>query len=467
LLGARSAASELPTTLYEPRQLGRYRLCLKVATGGMASVYLARLEARDDLHRLVALKVLHPRLTRDPDFADMFFDEARIASLIRHPYVCSVFDFDVVDGSYFLAMELLVGESLRRVHHALVREGDPGDPVRHAACVARMMTDACEGLHAAHELRDSSGQSLAVVHRDIAPDNLFLTHDGIVKVVDFGVASAARRRHRTRTGVIKGKLAYVAPETLRGTTPDRRTDVWGLGAVLWEMLTLKRLFHRSTDVATLGAVLDADIPAPSTVRAGLPKELDAIVLRALARDAKDRYATTRALGRELSRCIVDCAQVVDNATLCEWMERLFPGGRAAHERVIELAAGSPLEPTRPTARAIPREALRSPSRSIGMRRMGAGVLASAVVALLLVLTFVVRPERRGSTVTPDANRSRAEPPSPGAPMIGVAPRQPVVLELGVTREGGEHQTLLRIRSEPQGDFRVEEATDAGPTPAAK
>jgi serine/threonine-protein kinase len=464
----RTEASELPTMLYEQRQLGRYRLCLKVATGGMASVYLARLEAREDLHRLVALKVLHPRLTRDPDFADMFFDEARIATLIRHPYVCSVFDFDVVDGSYFLAMELLVGESLRRVHNALVRERERGDPAHHAACVARMLTDACEGLHAAHELRDATGRPLSVVHRDIAPDNLFLTHDGIVKVVDFGVASAARRRHRTRTGIIKGKLAYIAPEVFRGARPDRRTDVWGIGAVLWEMLTLRRLFHRSTDVATLGAVLDAEIPAPSTVRAGLPKELDAIVMRALAREPKDRYETARALGRDLSSCIGCGGRVVDNATLCDWMDRLFPGGRIAHQRVIELAAWSPHnEPTRPAVRTAFRASAAIAPRSRPKRRWWFGLAITALVAALLAFALLAHPprfEHRQSSAEP--SRARQEPATSAATVIEAPSRAPVVLELGVTREGGEHQTLLRIRPEPQGDFRVEEM-DAVAAPEPK
>jgi serine/threonine-protein kinase len=205
------------------------------------------------------------------------------------------------------------------------------------------------------------------------------------------------------------------------------------------------------------------------VRPGLPKELDAIVLRALAREPDDRYETTRALGRELSASIVACGQVVDNAVLCDWMERLFPGGRAAHQRVIELATSSAAnEPTRRAPRPTPPDESRAPRRSGAVRRVLVGLLASAVVASLLALALVVRPYRSVHPATSaDSNRPLPEAPPPATPSIVGAPRQPVVLELGVTREGGEHHTLLRIRSEPQGDFRVEEAVDAGMTPAAK
>lgn len=446
--------------LHEQRHLGRYRLCRKIASGGMASVYLARLEVGADLHRLVALKVLHPRLTRNPQFADMFFDEARIATLIHHPYVCSVFDFGVVDGTYFLAMELLLGESLKRVHHALVRGRGQGDPARHAAYVARMLTDACEGLHAVHELREESGQSLGVVHRDVAPDNLFLTNDGVVKVVDFGIACASRRRHRTRTGIIKGKFAYVAPELLRGARPGRSADVWGIGVVLWEMLTLRRLFHRSTDVATLGAVLDVDVPPPSTVRAGLPTELDAIVLRALARNPDDRYETIRELGRDLTRFGAQRGEGVDNAVLSEWMDSLFPGGRVAHQRLLELATSSPSHETKAsTGRTTPRRGLPRPVPipSMGGRRLGLLSIPVAAVLLGLALAACLGHGSHGAVpVASSLQRHEAAALAQGPASGG--PRQPGVLELAVTREGGEHHTLIRIRPEPQGDFRVDDPT---------
>jgi serine/threonine protein kinase len=458
---AKSDVPELPTMLYEQRQIGRYRLCQKVAAGGMATVYVARLEIGPELHRLVALKVLHPRLTRNPEFADMFLDEARIATLIHHPYVCSVFDFGVVDGTHFLAMELLTGESLKRVHRALVRGRGQGDPARHAAYVARMLTDACEGLHAVHELREESGQSLGVIHRDVAPDNLLLTNDGVIKVVDLGIACAARRRHRTRTGIIKGKFAYVAPELLRGARPERSADVWGIGVVLWEMLTLRRLFHRSTDVATLAAVLDMDVPPPSTARAGLPKELDAIVLRALARNPDDRYATIRELGRDLTRFVAQRGEEVDNAVLSEWMDCLFPGGRVAHQRFLELATSLPSHETRASApRTPPRRALsRSvPIPSEGRRRLGLVSIPVAAVLLGLALAACLGHSSHGAVpVASSLQRHEAAALAQGPAAGGL--RQPGVLELAVTREDGEHHTLIRILPEPQGDFRV-----VNPTP---
>ena len=327
-----------------PRQqqrLGNYRLCLELASGGMASVYLARVEGRTGLHRFVALKRVHPHLANDSTFVEMFLDEARIASLVQHPNVCSVFDFDAIDGEYYLAMEFLFGEPLSAVWRAMARRplGEARSPSR-AALVARIVADACEGLHAAHELRTPSGEPLGVVHRDVSPENIFLTYDGVVKVVDFGIALAENQRHVTVPGMIKGKLAYMPPEVLRGLKPDRRADVWGLGVLLWELLTGQRLFHRSTDIETLRTIAEVNIPRPSKVMSDVPEELDAIVLRALTSDREQRYATTRELGRALSAAVVKLGDAAGLAELSEWMDDLFPAGRACKQQLLEMAASA-------------------------------------------------------------------------------------------------------------------------------
>lgn len=321
------------------QKLGQYRLCLELASGGMASVYLARIEGGATLNRFVALKRVHPHLGSDPAFIEMFLDEAKIASLIQHPNVCSVVDFDCVDGEYYLAMEFLVGESLSSVIRAMMHS--PHDPTRNpsrAALVARIIADACEGLHAAHELRDPSGRPLAVVHRDVSPENLFLTYSGAVKVVDFGVARAAHQRHLTVPGMIKGKLAYMSPEVLRGVPPDRRADVWGAGVVLWELLTGRRLFHRATDVETLATISDFQVPAPSTVALDVPSDFDAIVQKALAPDPEARYATARELAKDLTLALARRGDAVGLAELSEWMHELFPAGAACKRQLLEMAS---------------------------------------------------------------------------------------------------------------------------------
>ena len=343
-MGVTPGASEPSTSKTEGITLvpgrpfvGPYRLCVELASGGMATVFLAQAPGRAGRHSYVALKRIHPHLAKDRTFVDMFLDEARIASLIQHTHVCSVFDFGEDGGQQYLAMEYLIGEPLSNLGRAL-RRGTPTSASLHALAMARIIADAAEGLHAAHELRDPHGDPLGVVHRDVSPDNIFLTYDGVVKIVDFGVASATRQLHKTRTGIIKGKYAYLQPEVLRGEKPDRRADVWSLAVVLWELLTLKRLFHRETDFLTLRAIADAEVRAPSQVRAGVPAELDRIVMRALSRDPSERYPSARALADALTAFIAQRREVMGFAQLAELMDRAFAGQHTKRLGFMEWVA---------------------------------------------------------------------------------------------------------------------------------
>jgi serine/threonine protein kinase len=203
--------------------------------------------------------------------------------------------------------------------------------------MARIIEEACEGLHAAHESKDASGQPLNVVHRDVSPKNLFMTYSGVAQVVDFGIASARQRTHRTATGHLKGTMPYTAPEQITGGTVDRRMDIWGLGVVLWELLTLNRLFRRETEVETMYAVLVGDIPAPSERRPDIPPELDGIVMKALQRDPNERWQTAREMGQALHAFASKQAQHVGAAELSNWMDELFPQGQARRREIMELA----------------------------------------------------------------------------------------------------------------------------------
>jgi hypothetical protein len=332
--------SPAPAQASDQGRLGRYQLLQKLASGGMASVYLARAEGAAGFEKVIALKRIHPHLASEKNFVDMFLDEARIASRIDHANVCSVFDFGEADGTYYIAMEFLAGESLSHIAKHMARSPEILRSPRRAWFVSRIIADVCEGLHAAHELRGRDGEPLNVVHRDISPQNLFITYDGVVKVVDFGIASAADRLHHTQGSEVKGKFSYMAPEQARGTKGaklDRRADVFALGIVLWEMLVLKRLFRRDTPAETLLALMNDPIPAPSTQRAGLPVELDAIVLKALARRPDERYPTARELGRDLARAIGKAGEVIGGVDLAEWIDVLAPGARELSRRQIEAA----------------------------------------------------------------------------------------------------------------------------------
>ncbi|MDQ3035412.1 MAG: serine/threonine protein kinase, partial [Myxococcota bacterium] len=317
-------------------RVGRYEMGAEIASGGMATVYLARMSGAAGFEKFVALKRVHPHLATDPAFVEMFLDEARIASRIEHPNVCQVFDFGETDGAYFIAMEFLVGETLGKFQRVISKSDYRNHPRRSFVC-ARLVADACEGLHAAHELRGRDGEYLNVVHRDISPQNLFVAFDGNTKVVDFGIASASDRVHQTMDGSVKGKFAYMAPEQARGKKVDRRADVFSLGVVLWEMLAFQRLFRRDTPAETLVALLGDPISPPSERSALAPPELDAVVLKALARDPDERYASARELGRDLLRTLGRIGDAVDRAEVAEWLEALFPDGRRRHELLLENA----------------------------------------------------------------------------------------------------------------------------------
>jgi serine/threonine-protein kinase len=311
-------------------------LCVEIGAGGMATVFLAQC-ARAGAHRFVALKCIRSEHARNPKFVEMFLDEARVASRVQHPNVCSVLDFSRHHCTYYLAMELLFGQTLTALQRELVAVHDAGDSLARAGLFARIIEHACEGLHAAHETRSNDGEPLEVVHRDVSPDNLFVTCDGNVKVIDFGVAYAADKINATGTGTVKGKCRYLAPEVIGGAPPDRRVDIWGLGVVLWEMLTQRKLFDQPSDAAVLHAIVEQDIVPPSKLCDGTPHALDDIVMRALERDPAKRYQTARELGRSLTRFVADNRLAIATAEIAEIMQTCFPDGIACARQMIRFA----------------------------------------------------------------------------------------------------------------------------------
>jgi eukaryotic-like serine/threonine-protein kinase len=261
----------------------------------MASVHLARMDGPGGFQKWVAIKRIHPHLVEDDQFVDMFLDEARIAAGINHANVAQVFDLGKDDNTYWIAMEYLHGEPLREV----MRRAEERHMRIMPDLAARICADAADGLHAAHELRGKNGQLLGLVHRDVTPHNLFLTYEGYTKVVDFGIAKVADRLSSTRAGTLKGKLAYMSPEQVRGAEVDRTTDIFALGVVLWELTTNQRLFRMDTDLDTLEKVQACVVPPPSTIIPGYPPELEACVMKALSKRKQDRFATAREFSRAL------------------------------------------------------------------------------------------------------------------------------------------------------------------------
>ncbi len=326
------------------RRLGDYELCYQLATGGMATIYLARKETGDGYGRPVAIKRLHPHHVGSRDMEEMLLDEARIASRITHPNVCAVLDVGRDGGSPFIAMEYLAGVPLSRLNRAVARRPAILSSGRWHALAARILSDAAAGLHAAHELAEGD-VPLEVVHRDVSPSNVFVTFDGNVKVLDFGVAAARRRIRVTRELEIKGKLAYIAPEQARGERVDRRADVWGLGLCLWEALAGRRLFSRSSVVEHLAEDRVEPLPRPSQAVSAVPRALDGVVERALRWSREERYPTARAMAADLFRFVRGSGEPAGAPQLAALLLELF---RVVHSRdkdVLLTATGDGTDPT--------------------------------------------------------------------------------------------------------------------------
>lgn len=348
-MNAELEANENEAPIRSGRVLGRYVLCYELASGGMATVYLARTDGAGGFGKLVALKLIHPHLAKQREFVDMFMDEARIAARIVHPNVCSVFDFGEEEGTYFLAMDYLVGETAGKLMRTAWKRPNVAARKKTLATFAKVIADAAEGLHAAHEVRGDDGRLLGVVHRDVTPQNLFVGYDGSVRVVDFGVALAVDRAHHTAVGTLKGKYPYMAPEQVRQKDVDRRADVWGLGVCLWEMLAGRRLFQQKSEFDTLRAVTELPVPKVSDVNPDVPPVLDAIVAQALSRDREVRFATARDLSRELDAAIATLGGA-SAGDVAELMDELFATER--RERALLMEKARKLDPEHPSTSKV-------------------------------------------------------------------------------------------------------------------
>lgn len=276
---------------------GRYALCGEIASGGMATVHIARQVGAAGFARMVAIKRLHERYSRDPEFVAMFLDEARIVARIRHPNVVQTIDVVAEDGELFLVMEYVHGESLLRVMQA----ANKSNAMLPVPVVAAVLSGALHGLHEAHEARSETGEPLGIVHRDVSPHNILVGVDGAARVLDFGVAKASERIQTTMEGQLKGKLSYMAPEQLTNRPIDRRTDVYAAAVVLWETLTGAKLFHGGSEGAVVNQILLDPVRVPSRLNRAVPPALEAIVMRGLARAPGDRFASAREMALAIER----------------------------------------------------------------------------------------------------------------------------------------------------------------------
>jgi eukaryotic-like serine/threonine-protein kinase len=314
--------------------LGRYRIVDEIGIGGMASVHLARMDGPGGFQKWVAIKKIHSHLVEDESFVQMFLDEARVAARISHPNVATVFDLGKHEDTYWIAMEYLHGEPLREVMRRTEELGTAMPP--EIAC--RVIADAAEGLHAAHELLGKNGEKLGLVHRDVTPHNLFVTYDGVTKVVDFGIAKFSSRMSHTRAGTLKGKLAYMSPEQVHGEGIDRRTDIFALGVVLWELTTGQRLFRMESDLDTLAKVQECNVPRPSTLIRGYPVDLEKIVMKALSKNRGERFRTAREFSRALQSLLMRRGLFIASDEVAAYTQSIFNDRIQKREAHLRWAA---------------------------------------------------------------------------------------------------------------------------------
>ena len=409
------------------KRFGKYQLLERIGRGGMAEVWRARMSGPAGFARIVVIKRVLPEFLHEEAFVRMFVEEARVSAQLNHTNIVQVFELGDMDGEYFLAMEYLRGRDLRTtMQRHLEQHNTPPPP----GFTAYAMREVSRALAYAHTLSDEIGRPLHLIHRDVSPSNVMLVFDGAVKLLDFGIAKAlsASGREATRTGALKGKLGYLSPERVNGKLVDHRADLFAVGVILHECLTGKRLFHSGDEVLTLARVREARVEPPSTINPAVPPELDAIVLRALAREPDDRYSTGSELAVALDGVLHELKWGA-HATE-ELLSKLFGGDRTPAGNDLDSDVSIDIvarEPTGPTRDEIPdpTPSLESQSGSVDVdfkpprRRTGILAAIGLGIAVLVSAGWLALRNTNKAAVTSSA------PPAPVAPLaITPPPSQP-------------------------------------------
>jgi serine/threonine-protein kinase len=305
-----------------PQPQQRYKVLEKIASGGMAEVFRAESAGLEGFKKTVAIKRVLPHLSEKKQFMGMFLDEARLSAHLSHSNCVQVFDIGVGDNTYFIVMEFVDGSDLKGVIEHRKRMNQPF-PIEEACLICVRI---CEGLSYAHELIDSKGQSLHIVHRDMSPPNVLITRHGEVKIVDFGLAKANSQLEQSEPGIIKGKFSYLSPEAAQGQPVDARTDIFAVGIILWELLAGRKLFFGETDLETVRLVQQARVPPIRSLNPRVSPGLESVLARALSGDPKQRYQSARDLGRDLNKILFHLGREVSSFDIAQlvlpiWRER--------------------------------------------------------------------------------------------------------------------------------------------------
>ncbi len=456
--------------------LGKYRLIRPLAVGGMAEVHLAAATGIEGFEKLVVIKRILPQFAQNRTFVSMFLDEARLAATLHHPSVVQVFDIGTEDGYYYFAMEYVQGEDVRQI---LTRAQKLKKPVP-LGCAVAVVLDMCRALHYAHERRDATGRSLGIVHRDVTPANVIVTREGTAKLLDFGVAKAASHHTETVAGSLKGKISYMSPEQCRGESLDRRSDVFALGILAFEMTTGSKLFRGESDLATLNRIASQDVPSPRTRRPDYPAALEQVVMRALARDRDARYPTAMALQRDLEAFAREERLSTSTIDVADFFCELFPAAALAPPVELAAASGTAVMSAAATheaaaaarAASVPalplaRPALAPPPNSTTVAARPVTVSRVASGPPRIPDNASAAPARRPASAPPVPSAALAKRPSSAPPLPAPAP--PVLPEgaLAAAAAADANRASLRRDDEPSVlvvDFIEDDDDDGAPAP---
>ncbi len=315
----------------QPLPFGKYLLLERISVGGMAEVFKAKAFGVEGFEKILAIKRILPSMAEDADFIQMFIDEAKICGQLNHANICQTFELGRIEDSHFIAMEYIWGKDLLQIQNRFrrMRKTMPPNMAAHVA------SKVCEGLDYAHRKKDATGRPLGIIHRDVSPQNILVSYEGECKVIDFGIAKAASRSSKTQAGVLKGKFGYMSPEHVRGMPLDRRSDIFSIGTILYEILTNERLFLGESDFATLEKVRNVDVPPPSTLNPEVPPVLDQIIMKALAKEVEDRYQWASEMQEALLNFLVTEEPVYNAKPLAGWMREQFNAEMRREAQILE------------------------------------------------------------------------------------------------------------------------------------
>jgi eukaryotic-like serine/threonine-protein kinase len=300
----------------KPTIFGKYLLLERLNVGGMAEVFTAKAFGVEGFERILAIKKILPTMAEDEEFITMFIDEARISVQLNHANVVHIHELGKHEDAYFIAMEYVPGKDLRAIQDRFRRRKE----IMPTAMAVYICSKMCEGLDYAHRKKDARGQELHIIHRDVSPQNILVSYEGEVKIIDFGIAKAANRSQKTQAGILKGKFGYMSPEQVRGLPIDRRSDVFAVGVILYEMLTGEKLFVGESDFSTLEKVRNADVPALRQFNPNVPSGLEKVVMKSLAREQEDRYQWASDLQEDLMRFLLAGDAIYSAKHLAQFMK---------------------------------------------------------------------------------------------------------------------------------------------------